>query len=48
MEWEAKAPLGDVDIQSVAAIKAATEWRPDLQLLTVSTFFSLCGPEAFI
>ena len=35
MEWEAKAPLGDVDIQGVAAIKAATERRPDLQLLTV-------------
>ena len=35
MEWEAKAPQGDVDIQSFAAIKAANERRPDLQLLTV-------------
>ena len=31
-EWEAKAPLGDVEAKSVAAIKAANEQRPDLQL----------------
>ena len=40
MEWEAKAPLGDVEIQSVAAIKAANEQRPDLQLLTVRVLSS--------
>lgn len=34
-EWEAKAPLGDVETKSVAAIKAANERRPDLQLLVV-------------
>ncbi|KAI9437455.1 Sec34-like family-domain-containing protein [Lactarius indigo] len=30
-EWEAKAPLGDVEIKSVAAMKAACELRPVLQ-----------------
>ena len=36
MEWEAKAPLGDAEIQSVAVIKAANERRPPgSQLLTV-------------
>ena len=34
MEWEAKAPLGDAEIQSVAVIKAANERRPGSQLLT--------------
>ncbi|TFK44055.1 Sec34-domain-containing protein [Crucibulum laeve] len=27
-EWEAKAPLGDVELRSVAAIKAASEQKP--------------------
>ena len=40
MEWEAKAPLGDVEIQSVAAIKAANEQRPDRQLFTVRVLSS--------
>jgi len=35
MEWEAKAPLGDAEMQSVVAIKAANERRPDLRLLKV-------------
>ena len=30
-EWEAKAPLGDAEIKSVAALKAACELRPVLQ-----------------
>ncbi|KAH9987020.1 Sec34-like family-domain-containing protein [Russula compacta] len=35
-EWEAKAPLGDAETKSVAAIKAAVERRPALQLLTTA------------
>ena len=27
-EWEANAPLGDVEIKSVAVLKAACEQRP--------------------
>ena len=30
-EWEAKAPLGDVEIKSVAALKAACELTPVFQ-----------------
>lgn len=33
-EWEAKAPLGDAETKSIAAIKTASERRPDLQALT--------------
>ncbi|KAF8490342.1 Sec34-like family-domain-containing protein [Russula emetica] len=34
-EWEAKAPLGDAETKSIAAIKTASERRPDLQPSTV-------------
>ena len=30
-EWEAKAPVGDAETKSIAAIKTASERRPDLQ-----------------
>jgi hypothetical protein len=41
-EWEAKAPLGDPETKSVAAIKAANERRPHLQLLTGRVCPSYC------
>jgi len=43
-EWEAKAPLGDAEIKSIAAIKIASERRPDLQPSTVRVC-SLYGSE---
>ena len=38
-EWEAKAPLGDAESKSIAAIKTASERRPDLQPSTVVCSF---------
>ena len=38
-EWEAKAPLGDAETKSIAAIKTASERRPDLQPSTVRVGF---------
>ena len=43
-EWEAKAPLGDAEIKSVAALKAAVERRPSLPLSTVRVSPFLCSP----
>jgi hypothetical protein len=39
-EWEAKAPLGEVEVKSIAALKAANERRPALQLSTVTVSLS--------
>ncbi|KAH9168251.1 Sec34-like family-domain-containing protein [Lactarius sanguifluus] len=45
-EWEAKAPLGDVEIKSVAAMKTACELRPVLQPSVVRAFPEETGPAS--
>jgi hypothetical protein len=37
-EWEAKAPLGDLEIRSINAIKAAAEKVPYPLKVTILTF----------
>ena len=48
-EWEAKAPLGDVEIKSVGALKATCEQRPVFQPSTIrfspSPFHSSMRPQ---
>ena len=48
-EWEAKAPLGDVEVKSVAALKAACEQKPVFQpsVVRVSppSFYSSMRPQ---
>ncbi|KAN0130284.1 Sec34 domain containing protein [Lactarius tabidus] len=45
-EWEAKAPLGDVEVKSVAALKAACEQRPVFQPSVVRAFTEEAGPAS--
>ncbi|KAF8267658.1 Sec34-like family-domain-containing protein [Lactarius quietus] len=45
-EWEAKAPLGDVETKSVAALKAACEQRPVFQPSVVRAFTEEAGPAS--
>jgi hypothetical protein len=51
-EWEAKAPLGDTETKSIAAIKTASERGPDLRPWTVRVCFShyaaLKGPQKLL
>jgi hypothetical protein len=39
-EWESKAPLGEAEAKSIAAIKAANERSPALQLSTATVSLS--------
>ncbi|KAI0292705.1 Sec34-like family-domain-containing protein [Multifurca ochricompacta] len=50
-DWEAKAPLGDTEVKSVASIKAAIERRPVLQQSTIRVkkkfkYLSEAGPAS--